>query len=1756
MKGKTEYTYWGVRLLLIALIILTGFLMAPAVHAQTTFTVNNGADADGSCSNPIQAADNLRRAICYANANAGTTLDLQPGATYTLSDGTQGSADDNNGGDLDIWASGLTINGNGAIIDMTLSDRVIEVLPFAFNLTINNVIIQGGNCAGTDWYGGGIENYGIGTVLNNVTIRNNTCGRGGGVANRASGTLTINNSTLSGNQATAAGGDLGGGGLINYGSNATVTIDSSTISNNTTSTASVNGGGLKNYQGTMTVRNSTISGNTAQYVGGGIHVNYGTVTLTNCTITGNQANLHTGGIRQYEGGTVSIKNTIISGNTAGNYDNINGTITSLGFNLIDNLDGAAFAASMGDWIGPSYDPMLGPLADNGGPTYTHALLTGSDAIDTGGCDYIIDQRGYPRTSPCDIGAFELAGITLTISDVNETGTTIATVTRTSTSGAVTLNLTSNDPTEATVPLTVTIPDGSTTATFTVTGVDDGIVDGTQAVTITAQGGIYSTSTDIDVIDGNKATFFSPGSLTIREGDPTVIVELCLNPTSASNVTFALSFAPLGEITLNPANVTINSGVSCFPFIAVTAVDDVLEEPNVDITVTATEVMSSEGYPDATMTVTVQDDDTPYLLLNAPASITEGDSAVDVTVTRSKTTGAATIRLTTADRTTLSLTGGTDGAGTTQYRDIVLADGVATATFQINGVQDVDMDIELVTLTAGGTYATGTFEDLQVDVMVLDDDVSFGPVEGLSSQTFPTALFIASYDWLTGFYDYNNQGRGSTDSAGHNIDPDTDNFNKILLKDSNLFPLITATLNDLEFPNITGRNTDKLNDYINRSVAVVPNYINTTTAISYANSNIADIKAVGMRSHLSWVFVTDPANHNLRRYQFEPHDGFYYKLDNDDEDRMEGDYRDADQYCDTGEVSIGENDCLAGHNVGNCIPNPMNYYYVGDVTYLLDNNQNERDVRDVYLANSIERVMFFCRDSAFNYPIEGDATENKFYTAVGGQNDLPITNYRVKIEEARIARINNDGYIPITYMGNSSDASGVGVWLAINGQCTVDPCGTTGNHDNRSDWTTTTGTSYKVWQLGPEIALSDDTQVEMTKEFNYQLPPGGITSAWDLDGDPNNGVIELRVGFTASKQGGLVLGYAAIGREDRQDRGFGVALPGDELYYEYSEDEKEARWNNIDTFLETVPPESYPGYDTFTSGFGEKIAYGYPTNTSFDTADNVRFKNPRDVDAFRDYFDIENEGPAYIFVADTMNSRIQVFMNATGSAGNTGAPFPIRPVRVKGPNDVGDYAYLAYTSNELAMRPKINEAAGGLAHAAAYKMYGDGRKSDWRPFLPNYTSGGMTFMNVSTGKGEFFYPHGVAVDQDPDTQDVYLFVADTFNHRIQVFRSATSLANQPISGKRFNFEFEAGWGAYPLQTTIGTPPGPYGYKYPKGIDVARFANNSSYLYVVDSKNYRLMKYLITESGSGGFQSISAVAGYGHDGTSYSKNLVNNAGVALTSQTSTTAGFLNPQDVATGYNGFFRYTSLGGGGWKFLNNHMVYITDYARDDNLDHGTATNWQNRLNMRVMQFIDGFPNTTALDGVYLPWGTESVAFGNFSNLQLEQSIFGSSSGRYNSQGVSTSSYTARPGPPENAGVNNVFTERPVGIATLAWNTTEPIDMRVVHSTNDIVYANGATIPLNTDLMVGTASGKFFAFPESSRATYTDYTGLTVDGRRVRKVHIFWYNNDGSYRAHQSVTNRPYVFNTGATAGYMKVIAEDIDFMYSGRSGTQIFRIK
>ena len=264
-------------------------------------------------------------------------------------------------------------------------------------------------------HGGGILNQGVLTVEDCLVTRNSAIG-GGGIS--SDGALTITASTITNNVARGdgpRGEECGGGGGVKA-RKGTLLILNSTITGNQAGTRSEGlGGGVRTGCGcTAEIINSTISGNKAIRYGGGVAAS-GVVKITNCTISSNI--VRSGGGALWVRGKVSITNTIIANNSSAGGECViggegghvgKGSIEASRNNLIE--DGSCNADVSGS-------PLLGSLADNGGPTLTHALLPGSPAIDAipfTECTLPTDQRGAARPvvqtssdTPCDIGAFEL-----------------------------------------------------------------------------------------------------------------------------------------------------------------------------------------------------------------------------------------------------------------------------------------------------------------------------------------------------------------------------------------------------------------------------------------------------------------------------------------------------------------------------------------------------------------------------------------------------------------------------------------------------------------------------------------------------------------------------------------------------------------------------------------------------------------------------------------------------------------------------------------------------------------------------------------------------------------------------------------------------------------------------------------------------------------------------------------------------------------------------------------------------------------------------------------------------------------------------------------------------------------------------------------------------------------------------------------------------------------------------------------------------
>jgi len=476
---------------LIALFILFAPLQATYSFTFTVDIPDDFPDAtpgDGVCNIGTNQCT-LRAAIQEANAWPGTDYIILPAETYTF---TQTGNSENSAatGDLDITEN-LVLTGEGAastIIDGdrgglgNAADRIFHILSGA-TVTISDVTIQNGSVSGqSGGSGGGVLNAGALTIINSTVSSNDASLSGGGVHNdggiltilRSSisnntksgssganlgggigdlnGTTSITDSTVSGNTAFGSGGGINttnghititnstissnaatgqtGGGLSNSG---TMTVINSVVNGN----SALNGGGYYSTgQATATITNSTFSGNTADVDGGGLY-NHTTLTLIHSTVTNNNSTTGLGdGLYTDHGGstnsaTTTISHTLIAGNDPGTGSDCGtrsgDSLVSQGYNR--DSDGTCTLSGTGDATDTVANLNMGILSNNGGLTRTHALGTGSTALN------IIpiadcpppddDQRGADRPdggvgTNCDTGAFERVTTEATAIDLRVT----------------------------------------------------------------------------------------------------------------------------------------------------------------------------------------------------------------------------------------------------------------------------------------------------------------------------------------------------------------------------------------------------------------------------------------------------------------------------------------------------------------------------------------------------------------------------------------------------------------------------------------------------------------------------------------------------------------------------------------------------------------------------------------------------------------------------------------------------------------------------------------------------------------------------------------------------------------------------------------------------------------------------------------------------------------------------------------------------------------------------------------------------------------------------------------------------------------------------------------------------------------------------------------------------------------------------------------------------------------------------------------
>lgn len=441
------------------------------------------------------------------------------GGTLTITNSTISGNTTGNGaaGIADGASGGGGGDGGGLLID-------------SGTLTMTNVVVTGNNTGdanfgGTGGLGGGLMTMpGVNSTILNTTFSNNTTGDGGGGV-------------------TGQGGR--GGAVANFG---IMVLKSSTLSGNSTGTAGASGGdsggtggGLFNVSDAKVI-NTTISGNSTNGFnapGGGIYQIGSALRVINSTITGNASVSHIGnGIYQISTGVCFIQNSIVAQNIGG--PDTWGTFSSSGPNLIGNADDST-GFTIHDLKGTTASPlnaMLGPLANNGGPTQTHALLAGSPALDAGDNVMAVDadnnalatdQRGAGRiadsedagtTATVDIGAYEFHQTLDEISDktINE-DTTLSLAFALGDAGPAVTSVTATSTNTTLLPnANLSVTGSGAVRTLQATPVANS--SGATTITVTANlsgGGVVEDSFQLTVLSVNDVPSFTKGAdQTINE----------------------------------------------------------------------------------------------------------------------------------------------------------------------------------------------------------------------------------------------------------------------------------------------------------------------------------------------------------------------------------------------------------------------------------------------------------------------------------------------------------------------------------------------------------------------------------------------------------------------------------------------------------------------------------------------------------------------------------------------------------------------------------------------------------------------------------------------------------------------------------------------------------------------------------------------------------------------------------------------------------------------------------------------------------------------------------------------------------------------------------------------------------------------------------------------------------------------------------------------------------------------------------------
>jgi CSLREA domain-containing protein len=410
-----------------------------ALEADTYVLERPGTDEGAALDGDLDVTDDLTLTGAGAVATAidgrrATTLERvlsidpvaqAPPSRVTIADlAITGGGGDRGGALRSENAAAVTLER------VSLSGNAVSAFGGALYNDAATIAIRDSQIAGnsSEAFAGAIFNTGdtASLTIEGTTITGNQGSSSGGIYANNAGRISIDESVLAGNR-----GSLGGAFYLQNDSTTTITdtlVSGNIVAAPSESPSEFGGGIYIQNDATVTITNTTVTGNRADDNGGGISLrNSPTVRLASVTVAGNRADFDGSGdlgggisLDVEPPGSLRVANSIVADNTNAAAPDCGGpdSVTSAGYNLIGNVQGCLFSAGNGDQVGTAaapVDPLLGPLAANGGPTQTMALAPESPAIDNGnpaapgaGADACpaTDQRGAPR-DVCDVGAYEL-----------------------------------------------------------------------------------------------------------------------------------------------------------------------------------------------------------------------------------------------------------------------------------------------------------------------------------------------------------------------------------------------------------------------------------------------------------------------------------------------------------------------------------------------------------------------------------------------------------------------------------------------------------------------------------------------------------------------------------------------------------------------------------------------------------------------------------------------------------------------------------------------------------------------------------------------------------------------------------------------------------------------------------------------------------------------------------------------------------------------------------------------------------------------------------------------------------------------------------------------------------------------------------------------------------------------------------------------------------------------------------------------------